>query len=293
MDRVKIFFFRTAVSFCFLNLFVLSSISAQNSNIPSVSKCWPVSLQISMNTARDGLVKWMSDYNKRNNSFNSRCARQFKVGEEAEFSYCQSEAKALDIESTAIDKVKDSFLLVFANYEKQYTSSDPNVVNGCNVPSGLGKRIDSAIVAEYDKAPAGVSDRVRKGFQAIQAHDWAVAKAWFQDALLRDKDNAGLKSLVDLSEYTIKANKDVERYATGKMAYDKLTKAEKNILNVWIHRVRDGARQDVWVNATEGLPASALDKVRKYVYGLSDAERDKLFFPDEFIIELILHDMIK
>jgi len=289
----KKYFIRIIVILCLFNLAVPSSLLAQSTNIPEISKCWPAGLQISMNTAREELVNRTSIYDKRNSSFNTRCARTFKTGEEAAFAACQSESKSLDIESAAIDKSKDSFLLAFASYEKQYASNDPKVVNGCNVPSGLGKKIDSAIAAQYDKAPQGVSDRVRKGFQAILVHDWAVAKAWFQDALLRDKDNPGLKRLIDLSEYSLSLKQPTTPAAVKKTGYNNLTNQEKNILNIWIHRVRDAAKNDVYVDATAGLPASALDKVRKYVYGLGDAERDKLFFPDDFMMELILYDMMK
>jgi tetratricopeptide (TPR) repeat protein len=83
-------------------------------------------------------------------------------------------------------------------------NTDPMVVDARNVPSGLPKSIDDAIASGYSGAPPGVGDRVRKAFQAIQTHDWKAAKAWFQDALNYDPDNAGLKRLVDLADYTEK-----------------------------------------------------------------------------------------
>jgi len=73
-------------------------------------------------------------------------------------------------------------------------------VDARNVPSGLPKSVDDAIAAAYSSAPPGVSDRVRKGFQAVMTRDWKVAKAWFQDALNRDPNNVGLKSLVALTD---------------------------------------------------------------------------------------------
>ncbi len=80
---------------------------------------------------------------------------------------------------------------------------DPMVVDARNVPSGLPKAVDNAIAAAYLGAPVGVTDRVRKGFQAVMNQDWEVAKAWFQDALNRDPNNAGLKRLVDLAGYKV------------------------------------------------------------------------------------------
>jgi tetratricopeptide (TPR) repeat protein len=81
-----------------------------------------------------------------------------------------------------------------------FTSGDPSVVDARNVPSGLPKAMDEAIAGAYKDAPAGVIDRVRKGFQAVMERDWKVARAWFEDALNRDPNNSGLKRLVALTD---------------------------------------------------------------------------------------------
>ena len=91
---------------------------------------------------------------------------------------------------------------------------DTPTVEAGNVPSGLPKSVDHDISFGYAGAPPGVSDRVRKGFQAITAHDWKVARAWFQDALNHDPANAGLKRLAELADYTekrIEQNKPVKQ----------------------------------------------------------------------------------
>jgi len=92
----------------------------------------------------------------------------------------------------------DDYRSALASYE-----SNPMVVNGQNVPSGLPKFVDEAIVSGYSGAPAGVSDRVRKGFQAVTYHDWKAARAWFEDALNHDPENAGLKRLAELADFTL------------------------------------------------------------------------------------------
>lgn len=79
-----------------------------------------------------------------------------------------------------------------------FTSTVPT--NAQNVSSGLWKGMDNAIVDVYAGSPPGVSDRVRKGFQAVTDRDWKVAKVWFEDALNRDPGNAGLKRLVALTD---------------------------------------------------------------------------------------------
>lgn len=79
-------------------------------------------------------------------------------------------------------------------------SGNTQVVNACNIASGLSQGVDDAIAGVYGNAPPGVSDRVRKGFQAVMERDWKVAKAWFEDALNRDPGNANLKRLILLTD---------------------------------------------------------------------------------------------
>jgi hypothetical protein len=74
---------------------------------------------------------------------------------------------------------------------------DPMVVDAGHVPTGLPK----SVAAEIPDTPAG--NRVRKGFQAIMAHDWNVAQAWFRDALNHDPGNAGIQRLIELADYTM------------------------------------------------------------------------------------------
>jgi hypothetical protein len=76
-------------------------------------------------------------------------------------------------------------------------NTDPMVVDARNVPTGLPKFVEDSI----PHTPAG--DRVRKGLEAIQTHDWKVARAWFQDALNRQPGDPGLLRLVDLAQYTL------------------------------------------------------------------------------------------
>lgn len=76
-------------------------------------------------------------------------------------------------------------------------NTDTRLVDARKVPTGLPKSVEDSI----PNTPAG--DRVRKGFQAIQAHDWKVALAWFQDALNHEPGDPSLKRLVDLARFTL------------------------------------------------------------------------------------------
>ena len=108
--------------------------------------------------------------------------------------------EALSISQQAVAIAERS--LTRANKAKNALEpGDPKVVDARNVPSDLPKGLDNAITSAYADAPPGVSDRVRKGFQAVMARDWKVAKAWFEDALNRDPSNASLKNMVKLTEY--------------------------------------------------------------------------------------------
>ena len=75
--------------------------------------------------------------------------------------------------------------------------TDPMVVDARNVPTGLPKEVEDSI----PHTPAG--NWVRKGFQAIQAHDWKSALADFQTAQLNESGDPGLARLVDLAQYTL------------------------------------------------------------------------------------------
>lgn len=102
------------------------------------------------------------------------------------------------------------------NSSKPAPHTDTSVVDARNVPSGLPKAVSNAIATAYSDAPPGVSDRVRKGFQAVMSKDWKVAKAWFEDALNRDPNNASLKRLVALADAPQPPNKPKPATAAAK-----------------------------------------------------------------------------
>ncbi|HEX4757345.1 MAG TPA: hypothetical protein VH308_05150 [Terracidiphilus sp.] len=76
-------------------------------------------------------------------------------------------------------------------------NTDPRVVDARDVPTGLPR----SVAAEIPDTPAG--NRVRKGLQAIQSHDWIVALAWFRDAHNYEPGNAGIQRLIELAQYTM------------------------------------------------------------------------------------------
>ena len=161
---------------------------------------------------------------------------------------------------------------------------DPNVVNTQNNPSGLPKGIDDAIAGVYKNAPPGVSDRVRKGFQAVMTKDWKAARAWFQDALKLDPDNDGLKKFIVLCDYTpgtkpdnntiskkipapaifayVPTNEEIKAYRENRKAYEA---ADKELF------------PPNWDLPNEANAFS--DNFRRYVYSLNAGDFKKF---DEF-----------
>jgi len=139
-------------------------------------------------------------------------------------------------------------------------SGDPMVVDARNVPSGLPKDLDRAIATAYASAPPGVSDRVRKGYQAVMERDWMAAKAWFQDALNRDPDNAGLKRMIVLSEYSLRDRNPVTPRATSAAPAVKKPAPGKAEIDEFFRNFREGRK------------FTPTDKVRNYVLSMSDEE---------------------
>ena len=126
----------------------------------------------------------------RTNSHNQLCSA-VEVGSAAEASCNKAYPaleKAINSHIQASKQYNDDHLAAvnLVASQKPAPSADTSVVDARNVPSGLPKGLDNAIASAYLSAPPGVSDRVRKGFQAVMVRDWKVAKAWFQDALNRD-----------------------------------------------------------------------------------------------------------
>lgn len=82
-------------------------------------------------------------------------------------------------------------------------SLDPRVVNATNLGAGLPSEVDAGITEVFSGSPAGVNERVHKGFQAVMHGDRAAAKAWFQDALNRDPVNPELQNLVTVVDSAV------------------------------------------------------------------------------------------
>jgi hypothetical protein len=155
---------------------------------------------------------------------------------------------------------KSDFKGAFAKPAPTAPSGDPMVVDARNVPSGLPKALDSAIATAYSAAPPGVSDRVRKGFQAVMDNDWKVAKAWFEDALKRDPNNAGLKRMIVLTEYSLRDRQAVTSGGTGSVPAVKTSAPTKAEIDEFFRNFREGRK------------FTPTDKVRNYVLSMSNEE---------------------
>lgn len=190
-----------------LSLLGLESAQAVDIPLLSVMQLAIAAIHPELVTQRAALTKERKALLDRTNAHNSLCDT-VEVGSAADAS-C---TKAYALLELAINNHVQASQRYNANYlaavnlaaqmkpAPPLPSSDPSVVDARKVPSGLSKSVEKAIATAYANAPPGVSDRVRKGFQAVADGDWKVAKAWFEDALKRDPGNANLKRLIALAD---------------------------------------------------------------------------------------------
>lgn len=106
-----------------------------------------------------------------------------------------------DTGSSGLRELRGSDHIIRKDDSKPAPHTDTSVVDARKVPSGLPKSLDDAI----PRTASG--DRVRKGFQAIQAGNWKAALAWFQEARKKEPDNPGIARLVDLAKFTLEYRK--------------------------------------------------------------------------------------
>ena len=188
-------------------LSLLGMESAQAVDIPSLSVMQPeiAATHLELVTQRAALTKERKVLLDRTHRHNASCDT-VEVGSAADASCTKAYATletAINNHVQASQRYNEHYLAAVNRAAQTkpvppLPSSDSSVVDARNVPSGLSKSVEHAIATAYANAPPGVSDRARKGFQAVADGDWKVAKAWFEDALKRDPGNANLKRLVVL-----------------------------------------------------------------------------------------------
>ena len=160
---------------------------------------------------------------------------------------------------------------------KNIPANDP-VVDTRNLPSGLPRAIDDAIGGAYRNASPGLSNRVRKGFQAVMTKDWKVAKAWFQDALQLDPNNEGLKKFIVLCDYTL-GTKPVNNTISEKIPVPVIFTYVPTSDEIKAYEGNMKAIKEAEKNGFLSLPNEASvfsDNFWKYVYSL-DVEGVKKF----------------
>ena len=268
-------------------------LAAQNDTIPSIPTEWPRTIQNSMNNKRDILIKNLKDYDKKVNDFNLRCTGTIAPDNTALIAACQKESDVIDIQSGVIDNERGRFLATFHDTKRFFApNTDPNVVDTRNISSGLPKSIDDAIAGAYKNAPAGVSDRVRKGFQSVMTKDWSLAKAWFQDALKLEPDNEWLKKLIALCDYTPAGQQQTNVANIHKPAsVVNANSPSQTEINQWFKDFNEAKPKTY-----EELTSPNAEKMRKYVLSLSNEEFKKLLnanLSNKQLNEIMFENLIK
>ncbi|MCR4346168.1 MAG: hypothetical protein NUV55_03025 [Sulfuricaulis sp.] len=229
---------------------------------PNIAATNPVLVQ-----QRDKLLDQRKALLDKTNSHNSMC-NAVEAGSAAD-SICTRAYAPLEAEIKShvqVSKQYNTRLLAAVNLAASQKSAPPpphtdtSVVDARNVPSGLPKSLDNAIAKAYSNSPPGVSDRVRKGFQAVMVRDWKVAKAWFQDALKRDPNNAGLKRMIVLTDYSLRDRQAVTSGGTGSVPAVKTLAPTKAEIDEFFRNFREGRK------------FTPTDKVRNHVASMSNEE---------------------
>lgn len=140
------------------------------------------------------LQKERADLMSKADDFDRDCAR-VAAGSAAD-TQCAKYFPILSTASTRHGEKSEIFLQAYAAASRAAMVIAPPILRTGELP----KAVDDAIVRAYSAAVPAITDRVRRGFQAVQARDWKLAVAWFKDALSRDPGNVGLRHLVELAE---------------------------------------------------------------------------------------------
>lgn len=240
--------------------------SAQAIDIPALPMVQPniAAANPALVQQRETLIKERKALLDRTNSHNSRCSA-VEAGSAADAS-CTKAYPALEAEIKshvqASKLYNDNYLAAvnLAASQKPAPHTDTSEVDAPNVSSGLPKGLENAIASAYSSAPPGVSDRVRKGFQAVMSKDWKAAKAWFQDALKRDPNNAGLKRMIVLTDYSLRDRQAVTSGGTGSVPAVKTSAPTKAEIDEFFRNFREGRK------------FTPTDKVRNHVLSMSNEE---------------------
>jgi hypothetical protein len=169
------------------------------SSVPAVPSGIGARLRDSLENRRNSLIARDQSHDAKEPAFIAKCGR-IQPGDAATISACTAEFTALQAEATAISGDKRRFATGIALLTA--VNTDPMVVDGRGARDGASL---TAQVPSLAKSPA--ADRIDKGFQAVVAHDWPVALAWWQEALQRDPSNSALKLSVDLAQWMVDSRK--------------------------------------------------------------------------------------
>lgn len=154
-------------------------------------------------------------------------------------------------------------------------SQSAMAVDACDPGTDLPKGIADAIESVFKDSPRAVTDRVRKGFNAVMQRDWKLASVWLRDALGREPNNVPLRIFALLVEHDKKPS-DLPPALDAEIQklFDEVLKSPQ---------VRRGRL--VNVDDSRKLIEDAIYSLPKKSPTIPPAKSDSdlLFFPDEFI----------
>lgn len=213
-----------------------------------------------------------------------RKERERKQQEEA-LRKAEDEAKQRDFiqrRDDAVRELKDIDSTKFAIKEIAESSPKPcstsqnaMIVDACDPGTDLPKGIADAIEGVFKDSPRAVTDRVRKGFNAVMQRDWKLASVWLRDALAREPNN------VPLRVFSLLVERDKEPPDLPPASDAEIQKLFDEVLASAPTRRRNVSK----VNDSRSLIEDAIYSLPKKLPVTSPTKRDLdlLFFPDEYV----------
>lgn len=107
----------------FSAILVLSTSSALAQNLPAIPKEWPINYQYDLLPRKELVEKHFKEYDLKIDKYNDKCGDgKIPANDDALKAFCAKWSDELDLESLALDKEKEEFMITFHDYERIYNA---------------------------------------------------------------------------------------------------------------------------------------------------------------------------
>jgi len=117
--RVKYFL----IQLNFSAIIAMTTIAGLAQNLPVIPKEWPLKYQNDLVPRKELVAKHFKEYDLKIDKYNDKCGDgKIPANDNTLKSFCAKWSDELDIESLALDKEKEEFMIKFHDYEKIYNA---------------------------------------------------------------------------------------------------------------------------------------------------------------------------